>query len=483
MKHRIVTAAILVVFLINLVWIGAAPVYAAGYVVDSSADDPGAHDADPGDFICADTYEVCTLRAAIEEANMHNGPHTITFNQTMSINIDVSVGPLPALNRQIKLDASGVWDSGGNAPGVIIHGGSGSFTGLMPNAAGCEIYGLYITAFNGTAVYITSGNNTIGGTGPGQRNIISGNDTGIALSGSAAQNNVIRNNYIGLMASGATSNPNGTGILLTSGASNNIIGGTVNGQSNFISGNTTNGIMIEGWDTDNNLLSSNGIGLTADMTASLPNGQYGVRIQNGPSNTYIGGANNAGNFFVYSGVSGVYIGNAGSGTDVSWNVIGSNTADGISIYDTAGCLIHNNIISGNTIAGVRVYGPSAAGNLIWPNSITGNSSKGIILQNGGNMNIATPTIDSVSTWGASGTACASCRVALYSDKDDEGQVYHDLLLADSSGNWSYVGGPLSGPNLTATAIDISGNTSEFSVPVAVSWEGKYKIYMPFISSD
>jgi hypothetical protein len=72
-------------------------------------------------------------------------------------------------------------------------------------------------------------------------------------------------------------------------------------------------------------------------------------------------------------------------------------------------------------------------------------------------------------------------VALYSDAGDEGQVYHDIVWADGSGNWSYVGGPLIGPNLTATAIDIGGNTSEFSTPVAVSGGGSYKIYIPLLS--
>ncbi|MDF1516200.1 MAG: hypothetical protein P1S60_20490 [Anaerolineae bacterium] len=74
-------------------------------------------------------------------------------------------------------------------------------------------------------------------------------------------------------------------------------------------------------------------------------------------------------------------------------------------------------------------------------------------------------------------------VIFLSDQGDEGQVYHDILWADGSGNWTYTGGPLSGPNLTATAVDISGNTSEFPVPVAVKWEGQYKVYLPMVSSD
>jgi hypothetical protein len=315
MKQGVLAAAILVVLLIGLAWIGSDPVHGASYIVDSDVDDQWAHDASPGDFVCADTFGACTLRAAIEEANAQGGPHTITFDAMMTIYIDVNEGALPPLNEQIKLDASGVWDYVDNEPGVVIHGGSGSFAGLMPNAIGCEIYGLYITAFNGTGAYISSSSNTIGGTGAGQRNVISGNSTGLALSGSIAQNNLVRNNYIGLTALGTTTNPNGTGILLTGGASNNIIGGNAAGLSNFVSGNTTNGIVIEGSGTDGNLLSNNGIGLGADLVTTLPNGHYGVRIQNGPTNTFIGGASDSGNYITDNGSSGVYIGSAGSGTE------------------------------------------------------------------------------------------------------------------------------------------------------------------------
>ncbi len=387
--------------------------------------------------------------------------------------------PADAATDRPVLGASGVWDYGSNAPGVMIHGGSGSFAGLMLYAYGSEVYGLYITAFDGSGLYVTSGNNNIGGTGAGQRNVISGNDTGITLSGSHAQNNILGNNYIGLTALGTTTNPNNTGILITGGASNNIVGGNATGQSNFVAGNTTDGVMIESSGSDGNFLSSNGIGIGTDLATALPNGQYGVRIQNGPSNTYIGSVSGTGNFITYNGSAGVYVGNAGSNTVVGWNVIGGNTLDGISIYDTAGCQIQNNTIISNTLAGVRVSGAPAAGNLIWPNGITDNGSKGIIIQDGANMNIAVPTIASASPWGASGTACAFCQVALYSDDADEGETYHDSVWADGSGNWSYIGGPLTGPNLTATAIDGSGNTSEFSAAVAV----RYKVYMPLIRKD
>ncbi|MGC9399615.1 MAG: hypothetical protein ACP5HM_10830 [Anaerolineae bacterium] len=49
------------------------------------------------------------------------------------------------------------------------------------------------------------------------------------------------------------------------------------------------------------------------------------------------------------------------------------------------------------------------------------------------------------------------------------------LQADASGDWSYVGGPLTGPNVTATSIDGTGNTSEFSAPFNIQ---QHVIFLP-----
>ena len=478
--QRILVA--LAVLLVGLLWTGAAPVRGTGFVVDATFDDADAHDANPGDCVCADTWGLCTLRAAIEEANQCPGSDTITFQSDMNIYINAGEGVLPSLDETVTIDASSVWNAVDDVPGVMINGQGGSFSGLYLGASSCQIYGLYITNFGGDGILVVSAANWIGGTGAGQRNVLSGNDTGISLYTSAAQNNILHNNYLGLTPAGNTKNPNDTGLYIGGGAVDNIVGGNDAAHVNYISGNTYNGVLIEGSGTDNNWLAGNGIGLSADLSTNLGNGAYGIRIQNGPANTTIGGASGSGNFVSYSTYSGVYVVNAGSGTQITDNVIGGNSGDGIEISNSTGCVISSNLISSNTLNGVRVVGASAAGNLIWPNSIWSNGAKGIYLQNGGNMGIAAPIINSAGQWGASGTTCASCRVALYSDAGDEGQVYHDILWADAGGNWSYVGGPLTGPNLTATSIDISGNTSEFSAPYAIGG-GFHKVFLPLVNRN
>jgi hypothetical protein len=56
---------------------------------------------------------------------------------------------------------------------------------------------------------------------------------------------------------------------------------------------------------------------------------------------------------------------------------------------------------------------------------------------------------------------------VYSDNADEGRVYHGSAVADGAGNWSFPGAVV-GPNVTATATNAGGSTSEFSAPFACS---------------
>jgi CSLREA domain-containing protein len=64
-----------IVLVVNIV--GIAPkVQAAGLTVNSTTD---AVDMTPGDGSCATSTGVCTLRAAIMEANAQGGAHTVTL--------------------------------------------------------------------------------------------------------------------------------------------------------------------------------------------------------------------------------------------------------------------------------------------------------------------------------------------------------------------------------------------------------------------
>jgi hypothetical protein len=259
-------------------------------------------------------------------------------------------------------------------------------------------------------------NNAIGGSGPGERNVISGGGVGVAILGTGTDGNVVKANFIGTNASGTAAVPNSVGVQIGSGPQGNIIGGSGPGEGNVISGNQSEGVRIFS-STSNNVLKGNFIGTDASGTAAVPNGTRGVWISGSQNNT---------------------IGGTGAG--------------------------EGNLIAYNEDDGVNVYGSATTDNTIRGNSIHHNDAKGIENESGGNTELAPPTITGFGS--VIGTACAGCTVDIYSDDEDEGEVYEGSTTATGAGNWSFAGS-LDGPNVTATATDADGNTSEFSAPVAV----------------
>jgi len=476
MKSRLVALCILALALCALPGATGLAQPAAAmttFTVNTSTDDAAAHDASPGDGICADALGWCTLRAALEEANAHAGADT--FANSMYILLDTTVGALPAIGQQLRLDASSAWDTASNRPGVTLNGGNQSFAGLVLAANNCEVYGLFLINFT-DAIEIYSAYNTIGGAVQGWRNVIASNSgNGILINGPSAHHNVVRGNWIGLSITGDTAQPNAYGIVMAGGAYENTIGGAF-GQGNYISGNANTGVVITGDNSDGNRLGANFIGAPAVGSSNAGNGWAGVAVYSGPRNTHIGssgGSDLAGNLIAYSGQEGVIIADAPSNW-VEANVILSNQAEGISVLNGAGNQILSNSIAGNTSHGVYVAGATATGNVILANSIHHNGLKGIALDSGGNAGRAAPVITAASASGASGTGCANCTIHLFSDSADEGETYEGFATANASGHWSYVGA-LTGPYVTATNTDAGANTSEFSAPRCIRC-----LYLPLI---
>ena len=434
----------------------------ATFTVNGAGDTP---DANPGDGICADIYGNCTLRAAIEEVNARSGGDTIVFADEMYIFLN---SPLPAIAKAgTTIDASSVWNTVEDRPGVNLNGLTKSFIGLRLSGSWGNVYGLDI--FNcATGISVDSERNMVGGTASGQRNVISGNlANGIAIDGSAAQFNNVQNNWIGLSVSGDTAVPNGhNGIAITAGAANNTIGGSTAAQGNYISGNGYAGVYIGGVGTSGNKLGANTIGLGADDSTRLGNGYQGVEVYNGPQNTWIGGGSLAGNTIVANGLTGITIQDAHWST-IQDNTIRENDPHGVYLQNSGNNQVIANAIAQNVHRGILVDGATAIQNLITANSIHDNGAEGIALTNGGNNHLEAPIIASATPERAEGMACASCMVDLYSDSADEGEVYHGSTTADASGNWVYTG-TIAGPNATATNRDAMNNTSEFSVPEPVA---------------
>ncbi len=209
------------------------------FTVNNTGDDS---DASTGDCECRTSSGVCTLRAAIQEANACSGPQTIRFSAPMQISPTTA---LPALtDNGTVIDGSDQWQvvSGYEVPGVVLNGQWHNFSGLVITASDCVIYGLGIRSFGQHGVYLygSAQNNAIGGVGVHQGNMILGN---------------------GLH-----------GISLWYVAGNRIIG-------NLIAANGWSGIGADGVDV-NTEIRNNRIGLWVD-DQPLGNGFYGIHPANG----------------------------------------------------------------------------------------------------------------------------------------------------------------------------------------------------------
>src|SRR5262249_35188885 len=142
----------------------------------------------------------------------------------------------------------------------------------------------------------------IGGTAAGAGNVISGNGiagsgAGVAIDGTPGPHggvglfNRIQGNKIGTDVTGTRAVANsGSGVFFTNGAKTTLVGGSVTGAGNVISGNGHDGVAIYGTGTTNSTVQGNLIGTNAAGTAALPNGGVGVEVNFGATDAKIGGA-------------------------------------------------------------------------------------------------------------------------------------------------------------------------------------------------
>jgi hypothetical protein len=391
----------------------------------------------------------------------------------------------------------------------IISGNQGMGIGLAAahwntlsgNFIGTDLTGMQALANDNDAISLNGSNNVIGGDTPEERNIISGNHgSAIQLYGvsTPSDNNVIKGNYVGLSADGITPLPNHGGIYLLDNVSHNAVGGSSPGQRNVISANAGDGVAIYGasYDAVNNTVSGNYIGTDASGRIAAGNSTRGVYLGSRAKNNVIGGdALGAGNIISGNPV-GVWLeGDAFStnnlGNVVKGNFIGTddtgnnplrNLNNGVMISRrTQGNYIGpNNVIAFNGGDGVGVDTPTALSNFITRNRIFANGGQGINLTNGANSGIPTPVIQS-TTFGSiriAVAACGNCAVQVFNSRvpDSEGEFYLGGGVADAAGNYTLVVSGLPYPYLTATATDVRG-TSEFS---AVFTSTAYLLHLPVI---
>ena len=216
--------------------------------------------------------------------------------------------------------------------------------------------------------------------------------TGIVIEGSNATGNMVIGNFIGTNADGSAAVQNAaSGVFVDNGAAGNTIGGSSPGEGNLISGNRPYGINIQNAGAAGNTIIGNIIGLDVTGASAVGNVGIGVRLINAP-NTIIGGAdashrnvisaNSSGNgILVQSGSSGGLIQGNYIGPDISGTVDLGNLADGIEIQSSmTGFRIEDNVISGNGSRGIEIG--TTTGTIIRGNMIGTDVTGAISIGNG-----------------------------------------------------------------------------------------------------
>jgi CSLREA domain-containing protein len=322
---------------------------------------------------------------------------------------------------------------------------------------------------DGVVVLGANDNALIGGTSPGDANVISGNSTNGVWS-LEAQGTTIESNYIGTTASGASTAPNGSGVDIEGDSGADAIGGQYAG--NVISGNDANGIQIDPT-TDNPPVVSTGgfiqgniIGSSANQSTALANLTGGITLNQathytvggpssdlgnyiignqGPGLTIIGGSNNAvhGNFIGYTG-GGDAMGNAGDGVYViessvgdsigsptlnaDANVIANNQGYGVALGDNLSDPVHvsvdRNEMSSNSYGGINLNGQDPVF-----------CTAGFAYAENNTVNDLTPCplILAATPDKIVGEACTGCQVEVYiaNAGDDEGRLLLGTVTAGS----------------------------------------------------
>src|SRR5712692_226042 len=227
-----------------------------------------------------------SLRQAIIDANNNPGLDTIAFNIPGSgVHTITPATDLPTITEAVVIDgytqpgaSANTLAVGDNAVLLIQLDGTAlpNSSGLnLSGANGSTVRGLVINSFsadvlaNGSSNHTIAGNflgtdptgmtsvgtsaiavsfqinsgNTIGGTTPAARNVMSAGGGVITLQTSTG--NTVQGNYIGINAAGTAALPSFDGIFLNVNSTGNTIGGTAAGAGNVFGNFSDFGVRLE----------------------------------------------------------------------------------------------------------------------------------------------------------------------------------------------------------------------------------------------
>jgi hypothetical protein len=310
---------------------GTSPLPNRQGISDGVGSDIGGLTAGAGNLISGNTNTGISAFNGVMQGNLigtdFKGTSSIANATGAFVGSEVVGGPTDAARNVI---------SGNGLDGVITRGGDT----IQGNYIGMEIDGTTALGNVDQGVFVTSGSNDlIGGTVVGARNVIAGNGFDVRMqqsTGTVIQGNFIGVDKTGNTLL-TTSSPEFE-IFVDDAVTNVHIGGTATGAKNVIGGSQV-GVGIRGTNTSGIVLEGNSIGVGADGHTPIPNG-YGVWLFGGTSNNTIGGtAAGAGNVIADNYSAGVLLDQTSSttpttGNAIQGNSIYNNTGLGIDINRT-----------------------------------------------------------------------------------------------------------------------------------------------------
>ncbi len=427
------------------------------------------------------------------------------------------IGVIP--NGATDVGDEGNLISGNGNDGVHIVDTGTDDNVIAGNRIGTDVTGTVAVGNGGQGIEVDSGSvgNTIGGTAAGAGNVISGNQaSGVWINADGATGNLIQGNLIGTDVTGSVALGNAYWGVILQEAANNTVGGLTAGAGNLISGNNQGGVAIRGIDAVGDVVQSNLIGTDITGTLALGNASSGVYVGDfgnsgdAASDATIGGtAAGAGNVISANGNWGVQIsGEGATGNIIQGNSIGTDLTGTVALGNTLGGVLTDTGASENTIGGttpaagnlitgnggpgvvVGVYVGGSVGDEVTANRIFGNTGQAIDLDDDGvtynsfsprsgpnnlqNFPIIVTTDDGQTEgWLGGSTPDTTFRIDVFASSayssDGSGEAEDFLgslqVTTDATGQVIFnvpFAAPAALPNITATATDPLGNTSEVS---------------------
>ena len=303
---------------------------------------------------------------------------------------------------------------------------------------------------NSLGIAIAGATVAIGGTTAADRNLISGNSLeGVFLG--AFTGGTIQGNYIGTDVTGTVAVPNASGLVLQGGGGSGVLVGGSGTTANLISGNTNNGIDVEG--AVDVTIQSNLIGTDINGTAAIPNGNAGI-LGGGPG-LVVGGVGSLGNLVSGNGTG---INLFADGMTIQGNFVGVDDSHDLPLPNGTGMLIQSTATPAtpNIIGTATPGGPGA-------NLIAYNLGRGITVMQGTRN---TMRGNSIHDNGVLGISLGGLDKPLADDPGDAdgftingGQNFPILASATQVGSDLHIVGTLNSHPSTTFDLDFYSNTA------------------------